>query len=429
MNANGNEIQRKTVHRGSEAVPIALLSLVLAILLTGCSPQAPAHTDAWLSIKFGLGCGDYAHCTALTNFDEGNNYAIASGIGSTFMTNGNMPMTLGQWKQTYGYPGVQVFARAIYGNQLDLQFGRDMNCWDFGQGGVACYVANYGVQPGIAGTQRAPWPNLQQAFDDAIAQHNPFAIVAMAYNPNGIGVNGDTVTFAAFAATDKSNIDNSVAVPDAQLDEEGQKIIPQMCMACHGGIYDTTKHSVTGASFLPFDLWSFYYDSKITAGPYDDYLQNEFRKLNALVLKTNPNQPIVDLVNGLYGGLVNDLGAKIVDDTYVPPGWVTPDGSGQKLYKGVFRRYCRMCHTASKNFPFSTYAQFQTNATLIQKIITCGPSATVKLSHDMPQAEVPFGGMAGFSNEFGPGQGFWMDAFAQDDLNKFLASQPGVSCN
>lgn len=67
-------------------------------------------------------------------------------------------------------------------------------------------------------------------------------------------------------------------------------------------------------------------------------------------------------------------------------------------------------------------------ATQIQNFVTCGASSIVKQSHDMPHAEVPFGGMAGSTNEFGPGQGFWMDAFAQDDLNKFLASQ-NIKCN
>lgn len=409
------------------------LLVVLAAFFAGCNAQAPAHTDAWLSIKFGPGCGDYNHCTALTNFAEGNNYNIATGIGDTFANGGANAMNLGQWKQTFGFgsTGNGLFGEAGYGNQLDLQFGRDMNCWEFGQGGVACYVANYGVQPGIVGPQRAPWPNLQQAFHDAIFKQNPFAIVAMAYNPSGIGMNGDTVTFAVFTA-DKNNIDNSAAVSAAQLDEEGQKAIPQMCMACHGGSYDPTKHSVTGASFLPFDVWSFYYDSTLTAGPYDMSLQEEFRKLNAMVLETHPNQPIVDLINGLYYQAyhlsVNDPGAAINTDDYIPDGWMTPDYSGQKLYKGVFRRYCRMCHMASKTFPFSTYGQFQQAAPLIQKLVTCGPSSTVKLSHDMPQAEVPFGGTAGFSNEFGPGQGFWMDSLAQDDLNKFLAGL-NASCN
>jgi len=415
MNAKRTEILRESKHCGGDAMRGTLLIFVLAGFLVGCT-QAPAHTDAWLSIKYGLGCGDYAHCSPMIDFGEADQYNIAIGIGNTAPGGGVNPMNFGQWKKQFGYPGNGV-AEAIYGNQLDLQFGRDMNCWQFGQGGVACYVTNYGPPPGNPG-----WPDLVGGFNDAIHGNNPFAIVAMAYDPNGIGVNNDKVTFSVFQTLAfPGNLDASPPARLAGLDEEGAgKSIPRMCMACHGGTYNTDTHSVTGASFLPFDVWSFYYNSAVTAGPYDLYLQEQFRKLNAMVLATNPNPPIVDLINGLYPTGVKEVLSQIRDDSYVPAGWMTPDNSGQKLYKGVFRRYCRMCHLASNVFPFNTYADFQSSAQTIANIVTCNESNNVKNSHDMPHAEVPFGGLAGTTNRFGAGQGFWMDSVAQTDLKSLL---------
>src|SRR5262249_37124210 len=48
----------------------------------------------------------------------------------------------------------------------------------------------------------------------------------------------------------------------AALDREGQKSVPQMCMACHGGEYVGPIHQAVGSSFLPFDVNSFKYSAK-----------------------------------------------------------------------------------------------------------------------------------------------------------------------
>jgi hypothetical protein len=445
MNPKRIEIKLDSRLSGGAVMRRFLLTFILTGFLVGCT-QAPAHKDAWLSIKYGLGCGDYTHCTKLTDFGEGDNYYVAIGEGSP-AANANPPgLTFGKWKQTFGYPGNGV-VQAVYGNQLDLQFGREMNCWQFGQGGVACYVSNYGPPPTSLTGENPAWPNLDGhigvpgapggAVFDAATENNPFAIVAMVYDPAQIGVkNGDTVAFYVFNPIyDPSNIDNSPPSDQATLDGEGGKSVPRMCMACHGGSYDETKHSVTGASFLPFDVWSFDYTDFVSSrllslhplGLYLERQQEAFRQLNAMVLATKPNQPIADLINGLYSNNVATPGATVPDDSYIAPGWITPDNNGQKVYKGVFRRYCRMCHLASQGFSFPSYAQFQNSASTIQQFVICGSSNNVLYSHDMPHTEVPFGGLAGSTNRFGAGQGFWMDSIAQNDLNVLFQSQ-NVKC-
>ena len=94
----------------------------------------------------------------------------------------------------------------------------------------------------------------------------------------------------------------SVALADLffspALDGEGFKTNPRMCMACHGGKYNSTTHSVTDAQFLPFDVYYFQYSME--AGYTIDDQQEGFRKLNALVNQTNPEPEIAAFIDGLY---------------------------------------------------------------------------------------------------------------------------------
>jgi len=93
----------------------------------------------------------------------------------------------------------------------------------------------------------------------------------------------------------------------AALDREGPKSVPQMCMACHGGTYSPATHAAFGASFLPFDVFSFKYSEK--PGLRLDDQQEKFRQLNLLVKNTNPNslnmnQPIHHLIDDFYNNQV-----------------------------------------------------------------------------------------------------------------------------
>src|SRR5439155_14458654 len=193
------------------------------------------------------------------------------------------------------------------------------------------------------------------------------------------------------------------------------------CMACYGGSYYSSTHSATGINFLPFDVQFFYFSPTRPGFGIDDQ-QEGFRQLNALVLATQPVASISTLINDLYNNQVGTFGAAIKDDTYIPTDWNTSDADSPKIYKGVFRKYCRMCHVASTAAPFNTFAQFKASAGQISNFV-CGnlPGA---LSHDMPHAEVPFGGLSGSQNN---SYGFWMDGNAHQDLLDFL-SHNNASC-
>lgn len=407
------------------AVFAALTCIYSAFLLTGCGQllQQPNATDSWLSYKYSQGgCPFYSNTDpcGLQNTTEADNYYKAIGAENS---GGTALFNLEQWKVMYNYPAVAPIAppRALYGNQLDLQFGRDMNCWYFGPLGqnVACYVTNYGPSPISSSTScKYPcWPNLAVAVDAAIDQNTPLATVAMVYEPTGIGANHDPVAFFVFDGN--GNLSDTAA-----LDTQGGKTVPRMCMACHGGTYNTATHSVEapatgqlGTSFLPFDVWSFFYSQDIP-GYSLDIQQEQFRQLNAIVLATNPSPAIQGLINDLYSNKVTVPGFTIPNDSYVPASWQTADGSAQKIYKGVFRQYCRMCHLAQDTPDFSSYTNFRNEGLPIY--------ALVCTSHDMPQAEIPFSHYWYTSDGTLNYAGFWGDITAITDLNSMLQQQVGT---
>jgi len=395
-----------------------------ALVLSGCGSGSgsgqlvgpPAHTDAWLSYKFSQGCGPYpGTCTdpdgnlSMTNTAETDRYYTAIGAESS----GGSRMNITDWLGANGYYTASV-TKASYANTLDLQLGRQMNCWQNGQT-IACFVSNYGPAPLInTGAINPNYPNLSQAVSQISNPSTPaFATVAMLFNPNGIGSNGDPVTFYVFDGT--GNL-----LDYATLDQEGLiKTVPRMCMACHGGTYDPVKHSVKapatsqlGASFLPFDVWSFFFGPSLSR----DAQQESFRQLNALVLATNPSPAIRGLINDLYSNNVTVPGTKIPDDTYVPASWQPAanngDPNGPKVYKGVFRQYCRMCHLAQDAPDFSSYSSFKATGNAMQV------NALVCNAADMPHAQIPFGGIKGL--------GFWWDTLALTDMNTVLQQQLGA---
>jgi hypothetical protein len=446
----------------SRAFFATIACISIALLLAGCGNNAtggaPSHSDAWLSFKYNNdapGCGTVTQCSELqgSTASSGNTEAASyyQVIGAESPT--GPALTLTQWEANFGMPATQMasgtngpgYAHATYGNALDLQLGRDMYCWQTSQTTfgpvVACYVSNYGPAPWDQTTtlENTEWPNLESAIDCAIAKgfqapctltpdgatpQQPFATVAMAYTANGIGPNNDKVSFYVFDQ-------NGILTVDAALDGEGPKTVPRMCMACHGGTYSTTSHSVSAAlggghtaSFLPFDVQSFAYSQDVPG--YDlDSQQEALRQLNNLVASTNPAPAIANLINGLYSGSVATPGTTIPNDTYVPSNSQTGDWSANPtVYKGVFRDYCRMCHLAQDPpADFSSYSEFQGLAGGVSSLV-CGSV------HDMPHAEVPFGGLAGSTQFSNSGLGFWWDPKAILDLNSFLQTTPfqGLPC-
>src|SRR5262249_674989 len=247
--------ERATVGR------VFILCTVLALLLTGCT--VPKHGKVWFSYtSFDQGCENLANCSKLTDESAASQYYQYIGAEDS---NGNPNFNLEQWKQQFGYYNATV-VHAVYGNKLDLAFGRDMNCWQPpGTSRVVCYVSNYGPPPFVngedgSGFESGAWGayNLPSAVSDAAEGdiHKSFGTVAMVYDPDGLGPNhSERVGFYAFGKADDDG--NSPLIRSVALDGEGPKTVPGMCMSCHsGGDHGGLFHQ---NNFLPFDVQSFYF--------------------------------------------------------------------------------------------------------------------------------------------------------------------------
>lgn len=429
--------------------------------LAGVPPGPPSHDNAWLSYKFNRGCGPFANLSSTcqnlgkAGFDDSNGLSEASkyycsiGVDPTSCAAGNTPQyAFGKWKADNGFPATGFPpAHAFYSNSADLQLGRDMNCVQNGLN-VACYVSNYGPPPFVNGAENPAWPNLDAAVDAAINQTPPgdpsgfglFATVAMIFNPNGVGPNGDTVTFYVF------NGQGSL-VNNAALDGEGNKSVPRMCMACHGGTYTENKapgfpynSTAPGINFLPFDVWLFHLspDRAPWNNALNPTLQEGFRQLNHLVKITHTTQSptpadsaILEMINdqynqaGLCGGQNQPpcgvdtapaggiSGAQVPADPPPPTGWA----SNPNLYSTVFRPYCRMCHLGQGSGGLRDLTFNNVGSLSAPEVNTL---ACVR--HDMPHAEAPLGGQSGSKNL---PNGLWWNLQALDDLNAFLSGQTG----
>jgi hypothetical protein len=409
-------VKRTWLRNGAMQALRLLACGIFFTALAGCEGQiigppggAPAERSLWLSYKYSAGgCTDpNTNCPEIINQVEENAYYCSIAVTGDSAANGeplncadpqSPKLKLEHWKDANGFPvNGTSDAHAIYGNAPDLQIARDMNCVKSANGNIACYVTNYGPPPfdNVHRVVNPDWiglnnefPGLTGGIEDAITKDTPFATVAMVYNRSAaLSQSANAVTFYVF-----NGLGDLLPLP--ALDGEGGKTSPRMCMACHGGTYDSGTHSVRGAQFLPFDV--FLFKHSMQPGYTLDDQQEEYRKLNALVKETQPAAAIADFINGTYNNTVDTAGTLAVNN-YVPQGW-----SGQEtLYSGVYRQYCRMCHLASRT-PFLTFAQFQNFAVTIED--------KVCQSTDMPNAQVPY-------------LKFWEDTIAQEDLRRFLRGE------
>jgi hypothetical protein len=299
---------------------------------------------------------------------DARSIAYYKNVGALDSTTGNPTPargTFSDWKNTHGFspnPLTPVSGefRAVYFNNGDLQLGRDMHCKSIGGADRACYVTNFGVSV-FGGPQGEP----SVAIHDAIHNAAPLATVAMEYKQS---LAANAVSFFVFDQT-------GALLKRVALDSEGPKDIPQLCLACHGGSYNTSTNNVENALFLPFDVFSFLYDE--VEGQTLAAQQQNLRELNRIVKETNPSgNAIQNLIDGLYPCGVGTGGCNAVDTPFSPSGW----SSNVPLYQAITRPYCRTCHVAQPSVDWTQASQW-------------GSFLTYAICNDprlMPHAEVPF---------------------------------------
>lgn len=245
------------------------------------------------------------------------------------------PQQFANWLFTYGFLSASDTS-AIYYNAGDLGFGREMHCREQPGVFVACYVANHGLGP--AGPPAA-------SVADAVNAANNLGQVAMVYT---FGAATNPVKFYIYGPD--GTLTNGVP-----LDSQGEKNAPNMCLACHGGSYSSATNQVSGANFLPFDLDSFKYSPQFGYWLADQ--QEAFRRLNQMVLHTNPTPLIQELITKWYEdtGGINNAGA-VFNGSKIAAAYNTNAGD-QALYNQVVKPYCRTCHIA-QTFYLNDPAQF-----------------------------------------------------------------------
>lgn len=321
----------------------------------------------------------------LSRFDTGN-------VGTSYYQHIDAETDLDLWRTNRGFPAGEVVTR--FYNAGDLGLGREMHCRsNTTTGQVSCYVTNYG-DPGNLLVDES------SALASAVAGTNPVATVAMDFRP---GLTDDSVRFYVYNHNPFTG--QTSLAPQVALDVEGPKGVPGVCIACHSGQFQAATRAVRNAQFLPFDLDSYSYS---TAPLHTRVAQEEsFRRQNALVLATQPRQPIVDLINGWYHNTPGVPNTRF-DGTFVPNSWrptcsasapcksgylcsagvcmedasVSPRSDPKEIvvYREVYAKYCRTCHIAMPGapLPISSYAAFSLGAVQFR---TCD-------ERQMPHAEL-----------------------------------------
>ena len=317
----------------------------------------------------------------------------------------NRRTKLSDWLQLSGFtvngtliPASQ-YAHATYVNNFDLGFGRDMFLRvDQATGNVYAYVNNY--------------PTLEAA----LKKLNNFATVVMEYSPPDGNPSGRKfVKFFAFVPDDSGD---SVRQTSFNFDGRGEKWMPGVCTACHGGRptflasgeYD--KNGNVNAGFLPWDLDSLLYtratspaqvDPDLNAGDFTEAVLQQYsrssqeaqlKKLNEGAIATYQDGTRFAVVNQLVHGWYGDttapydtLPSATFNGNYVQPGWAVQE----TLYHGVFARYCRSCHSNNDKDTFATFdALLLLKEDVRELVFETGAMPLARLTHD--RFWVPFGG-------------------------------------
>lgn len=286
--------------------------------------------------------------------------------------------TFAEFKQTNGFVadgdtallnayGPEHEVRAAYANAIDLGFGRDMHgkrtLADDGFYDIAFYVSNYGSYDtddegdfeqavgqdpaDLIATVAMEWSRIE---DPPPIPHNPYDPTA-GPDPNdppppvAITDNERVIKFFVYNAAGDP-------VFAADLDGRGARPIPQLCMVCHGGAYDSGFTLGTpafddpvdvklGAVMLPFDVHGYVLQGAVPAAFSKANQQLEFHELNKMVADTDPGVVIDEIVDEMYNPPTGDV--QVEDFTVA--GW-SANAAQESFYVDVIRPACRVCHAS-----------------------------------------------------------------------------------
>ena len=299
-------------------------------------------------------------------------------------------------KGSPGNPGdaeaiANSYSFALYQNATDLGFIRRMfirvvPSITAKNPSLYSYVENYFYRSDLA-----------DPYSDARARTNRIATVAFEWVPAADGSNPGKKfgTIYTFNGNDQRAPGGVPFAPN--LDGEGAKQQPGVCLVCHGGLPSVTvngvypnKGQIKDFKFLPFDLDNFAYDT-IDPNLSRAAQENAFRRFNEAVLLTHPKTIEADdqgvrrqtagreLIEGWYGGpagVNNLLPVHLFNGNFTPKGWREPVNGGtapvgsEYLYQTTLARSCRGCHVQQElSLDLATQPGFMTKVDGLKDLV------------------------------------------------------------
>jgi hypothetical protein len=340
--------------------------------------------------------------------------------------------TLQGYQRVHGFDVEGADVHVIFRDSKDLGYGRDMymrsypNPSDCGGHVVAFYVRNFSVKI-IDGFAYGP-VNLEGAINEDLQHH--FGSNAIEFS-HGISTEGDTCSPEPMAKFYTYLADYSSADADhprrlrIDLDNRGEKAMPQPCISCHGGKLrpldrfgrfvamhandPIAQIGDTNSQLQAFEIDTFEFSDEAghTRADYEEGL----RKLNAAIYCTYPGSLGHAACDDHGGGLAvqadegewsGDFGREVLlgwygnaletpgssyDGEFVPEGWRPaaggPPGGADALFQKVVGPNCFVCHGKrgtqlgsntnaggdGKDLDFSTWDKFISHATEIERLV------------------------------------------------------------
>jgi len=301
----------------------------------------------------------------------------------------NAKDTLAKWKAANNFDsGTGTQVGAVFGDVLDLGYGRRMTARQNADGSVAITVENYQVNAGGA------YGYNSLNLDAAILRDTRWHVGtnAIEFNP---GPNGG----ASFTKFYTFNPTTGERLLVANLDGRGDKAMPGICINCHGGRADplTPADPLTGKSLFPLVqnsvsqhrgdvqarlhmLNADHLEFSSMSGFTRAELEATVKTINKMILCTYPlagaaagpedacrpaaginewQGAAAAVLKAAYGG--NGLPNAGFSDTYVPSDWISAGRTS--LYNDVAKQACMTCHILrgtnnQSDLDFTSYAKF-----------------------------------------------------------------------
>jgi hypothetical protein len=364
-----------------------IATLMCATTFTGCGPRGDdTGTDASASSAAASSVGFLLFPNPQVQSDGSYQTNTAAYAAAYYAAVDPLSTrtTLDAWKtQNQFGSGTGTEVTVVFRDVHDLGYGRRMTARQNTDGSVAVMVENYNVTA-IPGQTYGPL-NLEAAINRDSRWH---------VGTNGIEFSGPTAAtrFAKFFNFSPTTGQRQLT---ADLDSNGQKAMPGICISCHGGRGDPLNADGSfpnggnaHARLQPLNVGTFEFSSLPGYTRADQ--EANLKTINQFVLCTYPIdsagsgvdacRPVVstaewtnywqataaDMVKDWYGGATMPNATQ--SDTYLPAGW-----SGQAaLYNDVVAPYCRTCHilrgagVLQNDIDFMDYAKFQAYASRIK---------------------------------------------------------------